>query len=180
MGSTAAEKGLAAVTIADVVREAGVSKRTFYEHFGSKEECFLALYRAVSASALTTLKTAVAADRPWQQQLKEALNAYLTHMATSPELLRTLFVEIQHLGDAGAQARRTVMTELADFMVATLARGTRSEEEGRIDFALALAAVGGINELILQAVEQGKAAKLPEMTSTASEVVLRLARTVHE
>ena len=174
----AAEKGLAAVTIADVVRQAGVSKRTFYEHFLNKEDCFVALYRAVSASALNTLKTAVTADRPWQQQLTEALSAYLTHMATSPELLRTLFVEIQHLGETGARARRAVMTELADFMVATLAHDTVPAGEGGIDFSLALAAVGGINELIQQAVEQGKADSLPEMTSTASEVVLRLARPV--
>lgn len=178
MASVAAEKGLAAVTIADVVREAGVSKRTFYEHFLNKEDCFVALYRAVSASALNTLKTAVSADRPWQQQLTEALSAYLTHMATSPELVRTLFIEIQHLGEAGAQARRAVMTDLADFMVETLATDTSQAGVGRIDVALALAAVGGINELILQAVEQGKAASLPEMTLTASQVVLRLARPV--
>ncbi|MEZ5700921.1 MAG: helix-turn-helix domain-containing protein [Burkholderiaceae bacterium] len=38
-----------AITIADVVREAGVSKRSFYEHFESKEACFLALYAAASA-----------------------------------------------------------------------------------------------------------------------------------
>lgn len=174
----AAGKGLAAVTIADVVREAGVSKRTFYEHFGTKEDCFLALYRAVSASALSTLKSAVKVDRPWQQQLQEALRAYLAHMATSPELLHTLFVEVQHLGTAGAQARRAVMTELAEFMVDTLARGERLSGLPGIDFPLALAAVGGINELILQAVEQGRAAELPEMTATASEVVLRLARPV--
>lgn len=171
----AAGKGLAAVTIADVVREAGVSKRTFYEHFGTKEDCFLALYRAVSANALNTLKSAVSVDRPWHQQLQEALRAYLAHMATSPELLRTLFVEVQHLGIDGAQARRAVMTELAEFMVATLARGARPAGLPGIDFPLALAAVGGINELILQAVEQGRAAELPEMTATASEVVLRLA-----
>ncbi len=40
------EKGLAATTIADVARLAGTSKRTFYEHFTDKEECFLALYRS--------------------------------------------------------------------------------------------------------------------------------------
>ena len=52
MATVSAEKGLAVTTIADIVREAGVSKRTFYEHFDGKEACFLALYRAVSASAL--------------------------------------------------------------------------------------------------------------------------------
>ena len=175
MASVAALKGIAAVTIADVVREAGVSKRTFYEHFDSKDACFLALYRAVGAGALRTLRDAVSEDRPWQQQLEQALRAYLSHMAASPELLRTLFIEIHHLGVQGEQARREIMDAMVDFMVRTLERepGTRSVDEG-----LALAAVGGINELILRAIERGQVAELPSMTATASEVVRRLARPV--
>ena len=173
MASMAATKGLAAVTIADVVREAGVSKRTFYEHFESKDACFLDLYQAVSMNALKTLRDSVSAERPWQQQLEQALQAYLTHMAASPELLRTLFIEIHHLGVAGERARRDVMDALASFMVETLGRGPG---ESAIDEGLALAAVGGINELILQAIEQGRVAELPAMTPVASEVVRRLAR----
>lgn len=173
MASMAATKGLAAVTIADVVGEAGVSKRTFYEHFESKDACFLELYQAVSMNALKTLRDSVSAERPWQQQLEQALQAYLTHMAANPELLRTLFIEIHHLGVAGERARRDVMDALASFMVETLGRGPG---ESAIDEGLALAAVGGINELILQAIEQGRVAELPAMTPVASEVVRRLAR----
>lgn len=173
MGSVAALKGFVAVTIADVVREAGVSKRTFYEHFDSKDACFLDLYRAVGARALKTLQEAVSADRPWHQQLEQALQAYLSHMAGSPELLRTLFIEIHHLGAPGERARREIMDAMADFMVQTLRRepGSRLLDEG-----LALAAVGGINELILRAIERGQVTELPSMTATASEVVRRLAR----
>lgn len=176
MGSVAATKGLATATIADVVREAGVSKRTFYEHFDSKESCFLALYRAVSASALSTLKAAVVPGRSWQQQLELALRAYLSHMAGSPELLRTLFIEIQHLGTSGAQARRAVMTELAGFLVDTVRSDGGRDDRTGIDASLALAAVGGINELILQAIEEGRVERLPDMTASAAEVVRRLAR----
>jgi AcrR family transcriptional regulator len=175
MARMAATKGLVAVTIADVVRAAGVSKRTFYEHFESKDACFLTLYRAVSMNALKTLRDSVSADKPWQQQLEQALQAYLTHMAASPDLLRTLFIEIHHLGAAGERARRDVMAALASFMVETLRRGSG---ESAIDEGLALAAVGGINELVLQAIEQGRAAELPAMTPVASEVVRRLARSL--
>lgn len=173
MGRVAASKGFVAATIADVVREAGVSKRTFYEHFDSKDACFLALYRAVSMSALKTLKESVLPGRPWQQQLELALGAYLAHMAANPELLRTLFIEIHHLGPAGERARRDVMNALAGFMVETL----RSDAAGAGgDVAMALAAVGGINELVLQAIERGQVTQLPGLTATASEVVRRLAR----
>ena len=48
VGATVAEKGYAAATIDDIVRGAGVSKKTFYEHFDDKLGCFLAAYVAAS------------------------------------------------------------------------------------------------------------------------------------
>ena len=174
MGVVAQEKGFVLATIADIVREAGVSKRTFYEHFADKDACFLALYLAVSAAALRTLKDAVVPQRPWQHQLEQALGAYLSHLALNPGLLKTLFVDIHHLGTPGHQARRAVMRQLADFMAETV-RGTGSAPgTGDIPMALAMAAVGGINELVLQQIEQGRAEDLITLTASASEVVRRL------
>lgn len=173
MATVAATKGFAAATIADVVRGAGVSKRTFYQHFGSKEDCFLALYRAVSMGALKTLREAVSPQRPWQEQLEQALSAYLSHMAANPELLRTLFIDIHQLGQPGEQVRREVMSALAGFMVETL---RREKASSAADEQLALAAVGGINELVLHAIEEGRVAELPALTAIASEVVRRLAK----
>jgi AcrR family transcriptional regulator len=178
MGAVAEAKGFVAATIADIVREAGVSKRTFYEHFASKEDCFLALYLAVSAAALRTLKEAVAPERPWQQQLEQAMGAYLSHLSLNPGLLKTLFVDIHHLGDTGNQARREVMRQLADFMVVTVRGSEPRPGSVDIDRALAMAAVGGINELVLQRIEQGQAQDLTPLTASASEVVRRLTRAV--
>ena len=48
VGRAVAEKGYAAATIDDIVRGAGVSKKTFYEHFEDKLGCFLAAYEAAS------------------------------------------------------------------------------------------------------------------------------------
>ena len=48
VGRTVAEKGYAAATIDDIVRGAGVSKKTFYEHFQDKLDCFLAAYETAS------------------------------------------------------------------------------------------------------------------------------------
>jgi AcrR family transcriptional regulator len=178
MGAVAEAKGFVAATIADIVREAGVSKRTFYEHFASKEDCFLALYLAVSAAALRTLKEAVAPERPWQQQLEQAMGAYLSHLSLNPGLLKTLFVDIHHLGETGNQARREVMRQLADFMVVTVRGSEPRPGSVDIDRALAMAAVGGINELVLQRIEQGQAQDLTPLTASASEVVRRLTRAV--
>lgn len=177
MAKVATAKGLAATTIADIVCEAGVSKRTFYEHFVSKEVCFLDLYRAASASALKTLREAVQPDRPWPSQLEHALSAYLGHLARGTGLIRTLFVEIHHLGVAGLAVRREVMQELAEFLRLTVHEGTppgSCVSARKLSTAMALAAVGGINELILVAVERGETERLTELAPCASEVVRSL------
>lgn len=175
LASAAADKGFAATTIADIVREAGVSKRTFYEHFNSKEACFLALYRAVSASALRTLSEALQPDRPWLSQVETALGAYFAHLSAGPRLLRALFVEVHHLGEAGAAVRREVMQQLADFMLQTVNRPDPDGVPGRtLSPTMAMAAVGGINELVLQAIERHQEADLTALTAAASEIVRAL------
>jgi len=175
LGSIAADKGFAATTIADIVREAGVSKRTFYEHFTSKEACFLALYRAVSASALRTLSEALPLGRPWQSQVELALGAYFAHLSAGHRLLRTLFVEIHHLGGEGAAVRREVMQQLADFMLKTVNRAGQSGTTGHtLTPTMAMAAVGGINELVLQAIERHEEAQLIGLTAAACEIVRAL------
>jgi AcrR family transcriptional regulator len=170
MASVAAAQGLAATSIAAVVAEAGVSKRTFYEHFADKDACFLALYRAASASALRTLRESVQPGRPWQDQVEHALGAYLAHLAAGPQLIRMLFVEIHHLGPAGATVRREVMQHLADYMLETI-----NADALALTPTMAMAAVGGIHELVLQAIERGEAAQLERLTASASAVVRLLA-----
>lgn len=174
LASVAADKGLAAVTVADVVRVAGVSKRTFYEHFADKDACFLALYRLTCASALRTLRQAVQPELPWQAQVETALQAYFGHLAAGPQLLRMVFVEIHHLGEAGAVARREMMQTFADFMVETI---NRSQPAPRaLSPAMAMAAVGALTELVLQAIERNEQADLVRLVPVASDIVRRLAQ----
>jgi AcrR family transcriptional regulator len=169
MALVAASQGLAATSIAAVVAEAGVSKRTFYEHFTGKDDCFLALYRAASGSALRTLREAVDPTQPWQHQVEHALGAYLAHLASGPQLVRMLFVEIHHLGQPGAEVRREVMQSLADFMLQTI------QDRLALTPDRAMAAVGGIHELVLQAIERGEADHLERLAPEASAVVRLLA-----
>ena len=171
MATVCGEKGVAVATIADIVREAGVSKRTFYEHFDSKDDCFFALYRAASGSALRALRVSMDDRQPWQHQVERALAAYLAHLSAAPGLSKTLFVEIHHLGPAGIRLRREVMQQFADFILGTVNQGEGRAAQQALTPGMAMAAVGAINELILQALEQGKADRLEQLTPIASELV---------
>lgn len=172
MAIAVARKGYADTTIADIVREASVSRRTFYEHFATKAECLIALYEAASRNALKVLRQAIDPSRDWHQQAEHAIGAYLSAMAGNPVLMRTLFIEILHLGPQGLAARRQVNREIADYMVAVVSEGRGS---GRVSPELAMAVVGGIHELVLQAIEDGKVEELPALTRTASELVKAVA-----
>jgi AcrR family transcriptional regulator len=77
LAAAIAEKGYAAVTIADVVRGARVSKRTFYEHFADKEACFLALYAETSDELIDLIATSAAnAPGSWEARIGAAARAY--------------------------------------------------------------------------------------------------------
>jgi AcrR family transcriptional regulator len=172
MAYAVAAKGYADTTIADIVAAASVSRRTFYEHFTTKAECLVALYEAASRNALKVLRDAIDPSHGWEEQVERALGAYLGCMATNPVLMRTLFIEILGLGAEGLAARRRVNQEIADYMLGVVNAG-RAE---KLSPPLAMAIVGGIHELVLQAIEDGRVTELPELTATATQLVKAVTR----
>jgi AcrR family transcriptional regulator len=171
MARAVAAKGYGETTIADIVREASVSRRTFYEHFDTKAECLIALYQAASYNALKVLRGAIDSTREWPGQVERALAAYLGSMAQNPILMRTLFVEILGLGPAGLAARRRVNRDIADFMLAVVAANPSADPGRRLSPQMAMAVVGGIHELVLDFIERDQVARLEELVQPASALV---------
>ena len=172
MAHSVAAKGYADTTVADIVREAGVSKRTFYECFATKADCLIALYEAASHNALKMLGEAIDPALEWQTQIERALAAYLGCMMQNPVLMRTLFIDILGLGAQGLAARRRVNLEVAGFMRKVINDGQGgTPREPPLSAGMAMAIVGGINELILEYIEQDKVAALHELVQPASELV---------
>jgi len=172
MAHSVAAKGFADTTVADIVREAGVSKRTFYECFATKADCLIALYEAASHNALKMLGEAIDPAQEWQTQIEHALTAYLGCMMQNPVLMRTLFIDILGLGAQGLAARRRVNLEIAGFMRNLINGGEGNARcEPPLSSGMAMAIVGGINELILEYIEQDKVAALHQLVQPASELV---------
>ena len=171
MAKALAAKGYAETTIADIVREAAVSRRSFYEHFATKADCLLALYEAASEQALIVLIGAVDPLQPWQTQVEHAVTAYLDVLAEDPALLKTLFVEILGLGLPGLRVRRKVNAQIAGFISAA----TAGEQGARLTPELAMTVVGGINELILQAIEEDRPTDLRRLVEPATRLICAVA-----
>ena len=170
MAEAVAHKGYADTTIADLASGARVSRRTFYEHFGSKEECLIALYEAASRQALSVLRDAIDPTHDPLTQAERALHAYLSTMASNPLLLKTLFIAILGLGSAGLQARRRVNQHLADLILEVINRPGEKKRKP-LPPALAMSIVGGINELVLEMIERDRMTELDQLTDTAAQFV---------
>lgn len=166
MSAAVAERGYADTTIADIVRHARVSRRTFYEQFASKEACLLALYVAASERVIRAIGAAVETSGDRETQIARATEAYLARMQAHPVLTRTLILEILAAGPAGLQVRREINQRYADQF-----RGVVQRHGGHLSPELATAAVGGINELILQAVLDDRIDRLTELAAPASQLI---------
>ena len=172
MARAVAAKGYADTTIADIVREASVSRRTFYEHFGDKAECLMALYVAASDEATAALRAAINPNSDWQAQVEQAMAAYLAALARNPVLLRTLFIDILGLGASGLAVRSRVHQQLAALMLEVVnQRPGARVRKSPLQPTMALAVVGGIHELVLQAIEQERVHELHTLVAPASALL---------
>jgi AcrR family transcriptional regulator len=104
LAAAVAEKGYAAVTLADVTRHARVSRRVFYENFEGKEQCLLAAFEAVVAHLRELVEEAVAGVEEWPLRVVAALRVVLSFLASEPDLARLVVVESRAAGPV-AQAR---------------------------------------------------------------------------
>jgi len=154
LASCVAEKGYASTTIADIVALARVSKRTFYEHFGSKEECLLALYEHVTSRLMDIVRSSGNVRQRFPQQIADGTAAFLSALDSMPEFTRTLLVEMQGAGERAFRMRQETLRGFARTIVEMVEAGRAANPDlRRLSMARALAIVGGINELLLQAID---------------------------
>jgi len=173
------ERAWAELTIADVVGAAHVSRRTFYEHFDDKEACLLALCERLSEEVLGVIAAGYDPAGDWVQELEKVTEAYLLNLQRRPALVRALYLEMLTLGPKGLAMRRSISERFTQFLMMQVEL-SRVKEPGKrpLSPALATAVVGGINELIVQAIEQDRADRLVELQPTISEFVRAVLRSL--
>ena len=161
-----AEKGYAKVTVADVVGLAGVSRRTFYEHFNDVEDCFVGAYEAATRELLAEVGAAVRATPvpDWHERFEVAIAAYVEGLAADPHMARACLVDVQGAGPRAVETRRLVYGQFVDQMRAL--RNGRRDGRGEIPRIQVQAAVGAIGELVQEQIFDRGAESLPELTPT--------------
>lgn len=146
-----AARGYAATTVADVIGRAGVSRKTFYEHFADKEACFTAAYDAGVEVLVATMTSAGEGIDDPVQLTRARVRAYLQTLAAEPAFARTFLIEI---GAAGPRAlrRRDAVHDVFAAATADVAPHTSA--------AMRLAAVGAADTLVTRWVRDGRTSEL--------------------
>lgn len=150
------DRGYRTTTVADIVRAARTSKRTFYDQFEGKEQCFLELLRANNDKLRNELRAAIDPEAPWQHQIRQAVQAYVAHIESDPALTLSWIRELPSLGAAARPVQRQGLQLLTDLLV-DLSGNPGFQRAGlpRLTPPVAVILLGGLRELTALAVEDG-------------------------
>jgi AcrR family transcriptional regulator len=156
LAASIADRGYRDTTVADVVRNAKTSKRTFYGEFASKEECFVELLQTNNEALIASIQAAVDPDAQWDTQILSAVGAYVDHIAGRRAVTLSWIREAPGLGAAALPLHRLAMEQLTDMLVVlTDSPGFHRAGLGPVSRPLALILLGGLRELTAQVVERG-------------------------
>jgi AcrR family transcriptional regulator len=175
-----AEKGYQATTIADIAREGRVSKTVVYAHFRDKEHCLLELYTRANDKVLDTVRETQEAAHllglPWRDRIHAGIGAYMETLAANNAVAWAALVEVQAAGRPALVLRRQMIDRYVDLLAEVADRLAREhpDEVRPVSRGLLVAAVGGINELMLARVERGEVGRLADDTEVAAAAVIGL------
>jgi AcrR family transcriptional regulator len=152
------ERGYPETRVVDVIGVAGVSRKTFYELFDSKEDCFLAAYDVLLENLLGDATNAFEATpgSSWAERIAAALEALLEHLSGHPDEARFAIVEVLAAGPKALARRDAALRQFTGFLEAG-----RSETSVELPGITSLAVAGGINELLYSEILHGAIGLLP-------------------
>lgn len=157
MARSIEERGYRDTTVADVVRLARTSRRNFYEHFDDRDGCFLALFDATNQAMLEHIEAAVAPERPLDDQVDSAVDAYIATVTGQPALFASFVRELPALGESGAVRGQAALERFAEMLVG-LVDASRRAQPGLVahplDMDTAIIIVGGLRELLVISLQQ--------------------------
>lgn len=176
IAAVVAERGWAASSVADVIKHAGVSRKTFYEHFENKETCFLEAYDLGAELVLQAIDAAQA-DHPGDPlaAADAGVAAYLAALGSRPDFARTFLIEVLAAGPRALERRAEVLDRFAG-QLRRIAEDARRALPGLPELPLHRyrASVGASNELVTEHVRRHGTAGLDALHEPLLDVTRTL------
>jgi AcrR family transcriptional regulator len=157
------EQGYEATKISDIVRRAGVARKTLYDNFEGKEEVFLAAFDAARDEVLRRVGEAGGdTEDDWQERIESGLAAFLGFVAEQPTVARMCMIEALSATPAATKRYEDALETFVGLTKKTLPR------DERLPDTIAETLVGGVAWIVYQQIRRGEAERaedlLPELT----------------
>jgi AcrR family transcriptional regulator len=172
--------GYADATAEAIAREAGMSKATFYEHFGNKEDCIVALFDAATDVVLDGLRAAASRSVGLEPEMRvrAVIYGFLQVLADFPAEAQTLLVEIVGAGPRAQERRDRALDAIAGFIDDFNREDAAERGAPRLaspDDAFAI--TGAVVELASRQIRTGRPADIRELEPVVERLALGLLAT---
>jgi AcrR family transcriptional regulator len=158
VGDVVSVAGYRDMSVEDVIVTAGISRRTFYEHFKNKQDAFLAAYDAVLLQLLSLVQDAIEQEQTFTARMRAGLSAFLDFLAREPGFARMCIVEALAAGPDAIARRNGAMAAFAALISDNAHElGTPVEPQP----LTAETIVGGIYEVVYTRIVRGDIRQLP-------------------
>lgn len=164
-----AQKGFAALTVADVVAAARVPRSAFYAQFEGKQSAFLAAQERILRDAMGAAAAEFVTGQSWPERVWKGLRGLLYYIAERPNLARVSVVEAHAAGEEGVLRSQSSCMSFTLF----LEEGYREDPRGAVLPSVASAAIAfSIQGMMRRALLHGSADRLPELLPCCAHVAL--------
>jgi AcrR family transcriptional regulator len=171
LAEAVAENGYAGTTIAHITRHAAVSRRTFYEHFSSKDDCFVAAYDTVMAELRERVDEAFNAEEEWPQAVRAGIAAMLEFLTAEPHLARLSMVEALVAGPVVVERYDAAIQGLVPYFEAGR-KGRSAKVLAGLSPSTEEALIGGMVSLISRRIFADRAEELESLLPDLVEFAL--------
>jgi AcrR family transcriptional regulator len=167
-----AQNGYVATPVADVIARAGVSRKTFYEHFANKQECMLFTYDLIAEELERRIAAAARQADGWPGALEASIRVLFEAAIENPAAVRLSLVEVAAAGPEGVRRRERAIAGYRSSLRDALEPAPR---EGTVSELVLRTIVGGISSVLYRRVSEDRCDELlalvPELSAWASSYV---------
>ena len=171
-----AEEGYLDTTVHKILKRAGISRRTFYEIFTDKEDCFLVAYQEAADHVLGAVQHACQVGAAPEARIESGLRAMLEFVEREPSVARLCVVEVMAAGEKARGRRTATMERLTNLAAAALADRCDTRQESLLR---ARVLVGGVHEMVYDALVRDRIEGISELAGDVVRTHLALPEAVH-